>query len=479
MTSAQDRTVGEAHQGEPVEGVEHLPRVFIVGGGFAGLSAARALAKAPLRVTLVDRRNHHVFQPLLYQVATASLSPADISAPIRTVLRSQQNCEVVLAEITGVDTAKRHLIVRDGHVRYDYLILAAGATHAYFGHDEWASIAPGLKSIEDATGLRRRILLAFESAEYEGSVDARRAALTFGIVGAGPTGVELAGAIKEIAGQTLPKDYRHIDTRTTRVILFEAGDRVLPAFPPGLSARAQRYLERMEVEVRLNSAVTSVTEGGIYLDEEFIPVRNVFWAAGVQASPLGRSLGVPLDRTGRVIVGPDLTIPGHPEVFVVGDMAAARSAGSGEPVPGVAQGGIQMGRFAGRTIAAEVAGRSTPDRREPFIYRDKGSMAIIGKAKAVAVIGRIQTGGFLAWLLWGGLHIAFLIGFRNRLKVLLSWFWSWLLNARDARLITGDARLDIQIPRPPEYVLDRGPRQSGEAGSMGGDVVDPHSDRPA
>lgn len=441
------------------------PRVFIVGGGFAGLAAARALAGSPVEVTLLDRRNHHVFQPLLYQVATASLSPADISAPIRTVLRGQKNCEVVLAEVIAVDTGKQRLIVRDGRIRYDYLILAAGATHAYFGHDEWATIAPGLKSIEDATELRRRILLAFESAEYEGSDEARQAALTFGIVGAGPTGVELAGAIKEIAGQTIPADYRHIDTRTTRVILFETGERVLPTFPPELSARARRDLERMGVEVRVNSTVTDVTPGALHIGEEILRVRNVFWAAGVQASPLGGSLGVPLDRTGRVIVGADLTIPGHPEVFVVGDMAAARSADTGEPVPGVAQGGIQTGRFAGRTIAAEVAGRSTPGDRKPFIYHDKGSMAIIGKAKAVAVIGRFKTGGFLAWLLWGGIHIASLIGFRNRLQVLLSWFWSWLLNARDARLITGEASLDIQTPRPREFVRDDGPGSSREQGA--------------
>jgi NADH dehydrogenase len=422
--------------------------VFIVGGGFAGLAAAKALAGAPADVTLVDRRNHHVFQPLLYQVATASLSPADISAPIRTVLRGQANCEIALAEVTAVDAANRLLIVEEHEVPYDYLILAAGATHAYFGHDEWATIAPGLKSIEDATRLRRRILLSFESAEYEGNDDARRAALTFGIVGGGPTGVELAGAIKEVAGQTLPEDYKHIDTRTTRVILFEAGDRLLPSFPPKLSARARRDLEHMGVEVRTGSAVTDVTREGIYIGPEFTPLRNVFWAAGVRASPLGATLNVALDRTGRVIVGPDLTIPGHPEVFVVGDMAAAKSSKTGEPVPGVAQGGIQTGRYAGRTIAREVAGRAAPDRREPFAYRDKGTMAIIGKAKAVAVIGPVQAGGFLAWLLWGGIHIAFLIGFRNRLKVLTSWFWSWLLNARDARLITGDADLEIQNPRP-------------------------------
>jgi NADH dehydrogenase len=438
------------------------PRVFIVGGGFAGLAAAKALAKAPVDVTLVDRRNHHVFQPLLYQVATASLSPADISAPIRAVVRGQANCEVVLAEITGVDVAARRLLVAGGHIGYDYLVLAAGATHAYFGHDAWATIAPGLKTLEDATELRRRILLAFESAEYEGSDEARRAVLTFGIVGAGPTGVELAGAIKEIAGATLPRDYRHIDTRTTRVILFEAGPRVLPPFPPALSARAQRDLERMGVEVRVNSLVTDVTAEGIHIGAEFIPVRNVFWAAGVKASGLGATLGVPLDRAGRVRVGPDLTIPGHPEVFVTGDMAAATSADTGAAVPGVAQGGLQMGHYAGTAIARAVSGRATPADRAPFVYRDKGSMAVIGKAKAVAQIGRFAFGGFPAWIVWGAIHIAFLIGFRNRVQVLLSWFWNWLLNARDARLITGDAALDIRVVRPDEFVAsDPDGRASG------------------
>jgi NADH dehydrogenase len=432
-------------------------KVFIVGGGFAGVAAAKTLAGAPVDVRLIDRRNHHVFQPLLYQVATASLSPADISSPIRTILRGQRNCQVAMVEIIAVDVVSRRLVMEGGHVRYDYLILAAGATHAYFGHDEWATIAPGLKSLEDATELRRRILLAFESAEYEGDEAARCAALTFGIVGAGPTGVELAGAIKEIAGQTLPKDYKHIDTRTTRVVLFEGADRVLPPFPPELSARAQRDLERMGVEVRLRSVVTNVTPQGVSIGDEFIALRNVFWAAGVKASPLGQSLGVPLDRAGRVIVGPDLTIPGHPEVFVVGDLAAAKSVDTNEPVPGVAQAAIQMGRYAGRTIASETAGRSTPEGRAAFVYRDKGSMAIIGKAKAVAQIGKWKLGGFLAWLLWGGVHILFLIGFRNRLLVLLSWFWGWLLNARDARLITGDARLDIQVPRPPDFVPDEAP----------------------
>jgi NADH dehydrogenase len=434
-----------------------LPRVFIVGGGFAGLEAAKALAKAPVEVTLFDRRNHHVFQPLLYQVASASLSPADISAPIRTVLRGQANCEVVLAKVNGVDVANRLVHFEGGHLQYDYLILAAGATHAYFGHEEWAPIAPGLKTVEDATGLRRRILLAFESAEQEGSEEARRSALTFGIVGAGPTGVELAGAIKEIAAQTLPKDYKHIDTRTTRVILFEGSDRVLPPFPPELSERAKKDLERMGVEVHLNSIVTNVTPDGVYVGETFYPIRNVFWAAGVRANSLGKTLGVPLDRAGRVIVGPDLTIPGHPEVFVVGDLAAAKSADTGKPVPGVAQGAIQMGRYAGKVIFAETTGRSTPTKRKPFVYRDKGSMAVIGKAKAVAHIGRFKLGGFLAWLIWGGVHILFLIGFRNRIQVLLSWFWSWLLDARDARLITGDSRTEIRKPRRPDFVRDDAP----------------------
>ncbi len=434
------------------------PRVVIVGGGFAGLAAARALAGAPVDVLLVDRRNHHVFQPLLYQVATAALSPADISASIRAVLRGQRNCEVVLAEVTGVDLEGRRVRLGEAWRGYDFLVLAAGATHAWFGHDDWAPLAPGLKTIEDATEMRRRILLAFESAEYEGSAEARRAELTFGIVGAGPTGVELAGAIQEIAGRTIPEDFRHIDTRTTRVILFEAGDRILPTFPPQLSARAQRDLERMGVEVRLRSQVTGVTRQGIHLGDSFVPLRNVFWAAGVEASPLGRALGVPVDRAGRVLVGPDLAVPGHPEVFVVGDLAAAKSADTGRPVPGVAQGGIQMGRHVARTIAAQARAGGSAVARRPFAYRDKGSLAVIGKAKAVAEIGRLRTGGFAAWLLWGGVHILFLIGYRNRVQVLLNWFWNWLLDARDARLITGPASLEVRESRAGDTMADGTPR---------------------
>lgn len=434
------------------------PRVFIVGGGFGGVAAAKALARTPVEVMVIDRRNYQVFQPLLYQVATAALSPADISSPIRTILRDQANCEVALAEVQRVDLGERRLIFQRGYIPYDYLILAIGATHAYFGHDEWAAFAPGLKGIEDAIELRRRILLAFESAEYEGSDEARRATLTFGIVGAGPTGVELAGAVMEIAGKTLPQDYKHIDTRTTRVILFQGGDRVLPGFPPALSARAQRDLERLGVAVRLNARVTNVTPAGVYINgEEFVPLRNVFWAAGVKAGALTQSLGVPLDGSGRVIVGPDLTIPGHPETFVIGDLASATSADTKLPIPGVAQAAIQMGDYAARCIAREVAGRSTPAERQPFSYHDRGLLAVIGKARAVAQIGKFNFGGFFAWLLWAGVHIAFLVGFRNRLTVLARWLWYWLVNARDARLITGDARIAIETPRPPDFVLQSQP----------------------
>lgn len=426
------------------------PRVVIVGGGFGGIAAAKALARAPVAVTIIDRRNHHVFQPLLYQVATASLSPADISMPIRSIVRDQKNCRVALGEVTGVDTEKRHLLVDGGYILYDYLIVAAGATHAYFGRDDWAPIAPGIKSLEDAVELRRRILLAFESAEYEADDAARRAALTFAIVGAGPTGVELAGAIKEIAAETLPRDFRNINTRTTRVLLFQADDRVLPAFAPELSARAQAYLDRMGVEVHLGTPVTDVAPEGLTVGGEFIAIRNIFWAAGVKASGIGASLGAPTDRSGRVGVGPDLSIPGHPEVFVIGDMANAESGG--KPVPGVAQGAIQMGRYAARRIAAEVAGRSNQADRPPFVYKDKGSMAVIGKNRAVAEVGRLRFGGLLAWLAWGVIHIAFLVNFRNRIQVLFSWFWNWLINARDARLITGDASMRLITPRGDDFV---------------------------
>jgi NADH dehydrogenase len=454
-----------------------LPRVFIVGGGFAGIMAAKRLAKAPVLVTLVDRRNHHVFQPLLYQVATAALSPADIASPIRSIVSRIPNCRVVLAKIRGVDLARKRLLFDGGAVEYDYLVLAAGATHSYFGHPEFEQYAPGLKTLDDATEMRNRILLAFESAEYEGSEDRRRAALTFAIVGGGPTGVELAGAIQEIAAKTIQKDFRHIDTTTTRVILIQGGDRLMPALPPDLSERARKDLEKMGVEVMLNARVTNVTPHGVEIaGQPFLPVRNVFWAAGVQGSPLGHTLGVPLNKSGQVIVNPDLTVPGHPEVFVGGDMAFARSADSGEVVPGVAPAALQMGKYAARIIRAEAAGKVNPAAdRKPFSYWDKGIIATIGRAKAVARIGRLRFAGFVAWLLWSLIHIAYLINFRNRLAVLGSWMWNWLLNARDARLITGDARLDIQTPRPGEVILAR----EGEDQAATPSAPDPHPPQPA
>ncbi len=430
---------------------QRRPRVLIVGGGFGGIQVARKLRGLPLDVTIVDRRNHHLFQPLLYQVATATLSPADIAAPIRALVRDVENCRVVLAKARGVDLRKRQLLFERGAVEYDWLVLAAGATHSYFGHEEWAPLAPGLKTVEDATEIRRRILLAFESAEHEGSAVRREAVLTFAIVGGGPTGVELAGAIKEIAAQTIPRDFRRIDTTTTRVILLQGGDRLLPQLAPELSKRAKRDLESMGVQVRLKARVTAISEDGVHVGDEFVPARNVFWAAGVQASPLAKALGVPLDGSGRVIVGPDLSVPGAPEVFVIGDMAAARSASDGGEVPGVAQGAVQMGRYVGDVIAAAVRGERASC--EPFRYRDKGTMATIGKSRAVAQIGRFHFSGFFAWLLWGAIHIFFLVGFRNRLGVMASWFWNWIISARDARLITGDARLTIKEPRPGDVVL--------------------------
>lgn len=427
------------------------PRVIIVGGGFAGLEAARALARADAEVTLVDRRNHHVFQPLLYQIATAAISPADIAAPIRHVLRTQRNCHVVLGTVTGVDAAAKRLRFDAGmgrgeaSVGFDYLVLAAGATHSYFAHPEWEALAPGLKTLEDATEIRRRILLAFESAEYEGDAERRAAALTFVIVGGGPTGVELAGAIKEIAAATIPADFRNIDTAAARVVLIEAGPRLLAAMPEALARRAHADLTAMGVEVRLGVAVTDINTDGVRVGEEFIAARTVLWAAGVRANPVGAALGVPLDRSGRVIVEPDCSVPGHPRIFVVGDMAFARSADTQQPVPGVAQGGLQMGRFVGRLIARELAAPQTP--RPKFVYRDLGSMATIGRARAVADIRGMHLTGFFAWLVWGGLHILFIVNFRSRITVALQWFWNWLLFSRDARLITGPAELDIRQPR--------------------------------
>ncbi|MEM9372875.1 MAG: NAD(P)/FAD-dependent oxidoreductase [Planctomycetota bacterium] len=423
------------------------PLVMIIGGGFGGLEVARGLSGLDAEVVLLDRTNHHVFQPLLYQVATASLSPASISAPIRSAVAGCDNCQVVLADVIGIDVEQKRVHVEEGSAAYDYLVLAVGARHDYFGNDEWESIAPGLKTIEDATEIRRRMLLAFESAEHEADPDARRAALTFGIIGGGPTGVELAGAIKSIASRTLPKEYRNIDTATARVILFEGGPRVLGGFPEKLSARARSDLERLGVEVHVDTRVTALDERGVHVGEEFIAAQNVFWAAGVRASPILEDLGVPLDRSGRVVVGPDLSIPGRPEVFVVGDAASYTPAGEERPLPGVAQVAMQMGRYAARVVREEIEGAGSGVRTRPFAYRDKGSMAIIGKYKAVVSMGHRSFAGFVAWLLWAGVHIAFLVGFRNRLRVMFNWMAAWLLDSHDARLIVGDSKLRIKTPQ--------------------------------
>ncbi|MCI0722579.1 MAG: NAD(P)/FAD-dependent oxidoreductase [Acidobacteria bacterium] len=409
------------------------PRVVIVGGGFGGLYAARAFRGKSVQVTLVDRRNHHLFQPLLYQVATAALSPGDIAHPIRAILRRQKNVRVFLAEAVSVELKGRRLILRDGSIPYDYLILATGARHAYFGHDEWEDHAPGLKSLEDALEIRRRILLAFERAEREPDAQQRRALLTFVIVGAGPTGVELAGAIAEIARQVIVSDFRAIDPRDARVILVEAGPRVLPTFPEELSLAAEGSLNKLGVEVQKNRLVTSIEPARVRLGQEVIEAATVLWAAGVTASPLAQSLGAPLDRAGRVRVEPDLTISGHPEVLVIGDLAAFTHQ-TGNPLPGVCPVAIQQGRQAARNILRAIDGLPS----ESFHYWDKGNLATIGRAHAVADLGRFRISGVVAWLAWLFVHVFFLIGFRNRVLVIFEWAWAYITYQRGARLITGD-----------------------------------------
>jgi NADH:ubiquinone reductase (H+-translocating) len=419
------------------------PHVVIAGGGFGGLYAARELRRTRVRVTLIDRRNFHLFQPLLYQVATASLSPADIATPIRTILRKQKNTEVWMGEVCDIDVAGKQVVLADGAaVSYDYLILATGATHAYFGRDEWAEHAPGLKTIEDATAIRRRFLLAFEAAEREADPAARQRLLTFVIVGAGPTGVELAGAMSEIARTVMPSDFRSIDTTTTRIVLVEGLERVLPTYPEELSGKARQQLEKLGVEVRTRALVTEIAEDHVLIGDERIDAQNVFWAAGVAASKLGARLGVETDRAGRVVVAPDCSVPGHPELFVVGDLAACRDA-DGRQVPGVAQGAMQMGRHAARQIGRDITGNG----REAFSYFDKGDLATIGRAAAVARMGRLKLSGFVAWVIWVVVHIMYLIGFRNRLLVMLQWGWAYLTYHRGIRLITGDAELELRRGR--------------------------------
>lgn len=410
-------------------------RVVIVGGGFGGLWAAKALANKPVDVTLIDRKNHHVFQPLLYQVATAVLSPGEIATPIRRIIHYAKNTEVILGEVTSFDTANKKVILDDGtEVAFDYLIVAAGARHAYFGHDEWETSAPGLKTIEDAVEIRRRVLLAFEHAEREAYLKGEKRSLNFVIVGGGPTGVELAGAIAGIARQALAKDFMAIDTRDAKVVLFEGSDRVLGTFAKELSESAKMQLEDLGVEVRLNSFVKDIAPGKVKVGDEWIKCDVVLWATGVAASPIGKQLGVETDKAGRVFVNPDLTIPGHDNIFVIGDMASLKQE-NGEPVPGVSPAAMQMGDATAANILADLKGKE----RQNFRYVDKGTMATIGRSKAIADVQGFKFKGFIAWMMWLFLHVFFLIGFRNRIIVMLEWFWAYLTRERSARLITGDA----------------------------------------
>ena len=408
------------------------PHVVIIGGGFAGLNAAKQLGKADVRVTVIDRKNHHVFQPLLYQVATAGLNPSDIAVPIRSILRHQRNTEVYLGEVRSIDRARRVVQVANEEFSYDYLVVATGATHSYFGHEEWAERAPGLKTIEDALQIRRRVLVAYEAAERESDPALRETWLTFVVVGAGPTGVELAGALAEIAHHTLSQDFRHINPDKARVILVEASSRVLPTYVESLSAKALRQLESLGVEVRTGTAVTNVTRDGVEFASGSIASKTVLWGAGVKASPLARALDTPLDRAGRVQVTETLNVPGDERVFVVGDLAAAKW-GDGL-VPGVAPAAMQEGRHVAKNIVRAIRGEAL----QPFRYRDKGSLATIGRAAGVADFGRVRLSGFIAWFAWLTIHIFFLIGFRNRLTVFIQWAFAYFTYQRSARLITGD-----------------------------------------
>jgi NADH:ubiquinone reductase (H+-translocating) len=408
------------------------PHVLIAGGGFGGLAAARALSGAPVRVTLIDRHNYHLFQPLLYQVATAGLSPGDIASPIRWILRRQRNVQVLLANLEAVDAVRHEAVLDGSRLPFDYVILATGASHSYFGHDDWEAAAPGLKTLDDALAMRRRMLLAFERAERSTDAAERRRLLTFIIVGGGPTGVELAGALAEIAHHTLAREYRSFEPDSARIVLIEAGPHLLGLYPPDLRAAAERSLARLGVEVRKGTPVTAIRDGEVVVGGDTLNAGTVLWAAGVAASPVARSLGLPLDRVGRVEVLPDLSAPGHPDVFVIGDLAVF--AQDGHPLPGVAQVAIQQGRHAARNVLARVAGKPTTG----FRYRNYGNMATIGRAAAVADFGRVRLSGWIAWVAWLGLHIVKLIGFRNRLGVMLQWAWAYFTYQRSVRLITGD-----------------------------------------
>lgn len=422
-------------------------RVVIVGAGFGGLNAARSLAKAPVQITVIDRKNFHTFQPLLYQVATAGLSPGEIAAPVRSILRSHKNVEVLMSEVTGFDLEQRIVETADNRIPYDYLIVAAGAGHSYFGHDEWEAFAPGLKTIEDALEIRRRVLLAFELAERQAASGKSETPLNFVVVGGGPTGVELAGTLAEISRHALAHEFRSIDPARTHILLIEGGPRVLPSYADDLSRSAEEQLRQLGVEVRTSTVVTQVEAGSVRLGETRLPATVVLWAAGVAASPLGKKLASTVDRAGRVPVQPDLSLSGHPEVFVIGDLAAARDE-SGKLLPGVAPVAIQQGKFVAKVIRQELESlaRSNLDRaslakRPAFHYWDKGSLATIGRAAAVAQFGSLHISGFVAWLSWLFVHILFLIGFRNRLLVFIQWAWSYVTYERGARLITGSTYL--------------------------------------
>jgi len=408
-----------------------MPRVVIVGAGFGGLRAARALHNAPVHVTVIDRQNHHLFQPLLYWVATAGLSPADICSPIRRILRKQKNTEVLMAEVTGVDVQEQRVLMGERSVPYDYLVLATGAHDNYFGHPEWEKFAPGLKTIEDARALRQKILLAFEAAEIETDPEKVKELLTFVLVGAGPTGVEMAGAIAELAHKALVSDFRHIDTRMTRIILIEAALRILATFPESLARKTQKKLISMGVEVRTGTPVTELDEHGVVVDGERINAATIIWSAGVLASPAGKWLGAEVDRAGRVKVSSDLSIPGHANVFVIGDTASATQ--NEKTLPGVAQVAIQGGQYVASVITHRVEGKELD---KPFHYQDKGNLATVGRSYAIIDIGNIRLTGFIAWLLWLAVHIYFLVGFRNRLVTIFQWAWTYFTYARGARLIT-------------------------------------------
>jgi NADH dehydrogenase len=409
-----------------------LPHVLILGGGFGGLWATRALASAPVRITLVDRTNHHLFQPLLYQVATAGLSAPDIAAPLRHILRRQRNVTVLLGEARRIDVAARRVTVADRDIAYDYLIVASGATHAYFGHDDWSAHAPGLKTLDDALAIRRRVLSAFEAAEADDDAAARADWLSFVVIGAGPTGVELAGTLAEIARHTLRREFRRCDPRDAKIHLLEAGPRVLGAMPESLSESARTQLEKLGVIVHTGQAVTAIDARGVEFGATRIESRSVLWAAGVAASPLGAQFGTPLDRAGRVRVQPDLSIVDHPEVFVIGDLASLSQA-NGKPVPGIAPAAKQMGAHAANVIRVRLRGTPTI----PFRYRDYGNLATIGRMAAVVDLGRVKFSGLIAWWFWLAAHIFFLIGFRNRLVVLLDWAWAYWSYQRNARIIVG------------------------------------------